>query len=203
MRFARTALATPLVAVLALAAGCSGDKPPAYRLKGDACSAVPVDYFQSVTGAAPTTTPNELKDGMLGGNCELDFDGLGGSLKQAVFIAIRSDEATAKSMFDDFKAGDQKDAQNPAIGDKATVTDVKDLGDAAYVEYQHDDTQQPWSPDQLTLYKFGVRHGALVLTVIFSGSALTGQPGSWPTTEEALRGKDEEVVRGVMKNLTP
>lgn len=201
MGFARKALAALIVAVVALAAGCSGDKPPAYRLNGDACSVVPVDYFQSVTEATPTRTPSPLKDGMQGGDCELDFDGSGGFLKESVFIAIRSDDAAAKSMFDQFKTGDQKDAQTPAIGDKATVTDVKDLGDAAYVEYQHDNTA-PWSPDQNFLYKFGVRHGALVLTVVASGVAPTGQPGSWPTTEDALRGKVQDVVRGVMKNLT-
>lgn len=205
MGFARKALAVPIVAVVALVAGCSGDheaKPPAYRLNGDACSAVPVDYFQSVTGATPTKTPSPLKDGIQGGDCELDFDGTGGYLKQSVFIAIRSDAATATSMFDQFKTGDQQGAQTPSIGDKATVTDVKDLGDAAYVEYQHDNTA-PWSPDQVFLYKFGVRHGTLVLTVTASGAALSGQPGSWPTTEDALRGKVQDVVRGVMKNLTP
>jgi hypothetical protein len=201
MRFARTALAAPIVAAVALA-GCSGDKPPAYRLNGDACLVVPADYFQSVTGATPTKTPSQLKDGMQGGACELDFDGSGGFLKQSVFIAIRSDEAAAKSMFDQFKTSDQEDAQTPAIGDKATVTDVKDLGDAAYVEYQHDNTA-PWSPDQSFLYKLGVRHGTLVLTIVASGAAPTGQPGSWPTTEDALRGKVQDVVRGVMKNLTP
>lgn len=202
MGFPRNALAAPLVAAVVFAAGCSGDKPPAYRLNGDACSAAPVDYFQSVTGAAPTKTPSQLKDGMRGGDCELDFDGSGGFLKQSVFIAIRSDEATAKSMFDQFKAGDQKDSQTPSIGDKATVTDVKDLGDAAYVEYQHDSTTS-WSPDQNFLYKFGVRHGTLVLVVVASGAARSGQPGSWPTTEDGLRGKVQDVVRGVMKNLTP
>ena len=202
MRFARKALAVPIVAVVALAAGCAGDKPPAYRLNGDACSVVPVDYFASVTGATPTKTPSQLKDGMQGGACELDLDGSGGFLKQSVFIAIRDDEATAKSMFDQFKTGDQKDAQTPAIGDQATVTDVTDLGDAAYVEYQHDNTA-PWSPDQSFLYKFGVRHGTLVLTIVASGAAPTGQPGSWPTTEDALRGKVQDEIRGVLKNLTP
>lgn len=202
MKFARTALAAPIVAVVALAAGCSGDKPPAYRLNGDACSAVPVDYFQSMTGATPTKTPSELKDGLKGGDCDLTFDGDGGFLKESVFIAIRSDDATAKSMFDQFKTGDQKDAQAPTIGDKATLTDVKDLGDAAYVEYQYDDTK-PWSADQSTLYKYGVRHGTLVLTLVASGAAPTGQPGSWPTTENAMRGKVQDVVRGVMKSLTP
>lgn len=203
MGFARKA--APIVAVATLVAGCSGGsgtKPPAYRLNGDVCSVVPVDYFQSVTGATPTKTPGQLKDGTQGGDCDLDFDGSSGFLKQSVFIAIRSDDAAAKSMFDQFKTGDQKDAQTPTIGDKATVTDVTDLGDAAYVEYQHDNTT-PWSPDQNFLYKFGVRHGTLVLTVLATGAAPSGQPGSWPTTEDALRGKVEDIVRGVMKNLTP
>lgn len=199
----RFALVVPVVAVVALAAGCSGDKPPAYRLNGDACSAVPVDYFQSVTGATPTKTPSDLKDGMRGGNCDLTFDGTDGYLKQSVFIAIRTDEATAKSMYDQFKAGDQQEAQKPEIGDKATITDLKDLGDAAYVEYQHDNSAAAWSPDQNFLYKFNVRHGTLVLTVTASGVAPTGKPGSWPTSEAELRGKVQDVVRGVMKNLTP
>src|ERR1700712_1324623 len=155
MKFARTALAAPIVAGVAPAAGCPGDKAPAYRLSGDACSAVPIDYFQSVTGATPTKTPSQLKDGLQGGDCDLDFNGDGGFLKESVFIAIRSDDAAAKSMFDQFKADDQKDAQAPTIGDKGTLTDVKDLGDAAYVEYQHDSTAA-WSPDQSSLYKYGV-----------------------------------------------
>lgn len=199
----RFAFAVPIVAAVALAAGCSGDKPPAYRLSGDACSVVPVDYFQSVTGAAPTKTPSDLKDGMQGGDCELSFDGSDGFLKQSVFIAIRADDATAKSMYDQFKAGDQQEAQKPEIGDKATITDVKDLGDAAYVEYQYDNGAAAWSPDRNFLYKFNVRHGTLVLTVTASGVAPTGRVGSWPTSEAELRGKVQDVVRGVMKNLTP
>ena len=203
MRFTRKALAASIVAVVALTAGCSGSagKPPAYRLNGDACSVVPVDYFQSLTGAAPTKTPSQLRDGMQGGECALDFEGSGGFLKQDVFIAIRDDESAAKSMFDDFKSSDQKSAQTASIGDKGTVTDVKNLGDAAYVDYQYDDSR-PWSPDQAFLYKYGVRHGTLVLTVTASGAAPSGNPGSWPATEAALRGKVQDVVRTVMKNLT-
>src|SRR6476660_2658067 len=95
MIFARKALAAPIVTVVVLAAGCAGDKPPAYRLSGDVCSVVPVDYFQSVTEATPTKTPSQLKDGMQGGDCKLDFDGSGGFLKLSVLIAIRCDEAAA------------------------------------------------------------------------------------------------------------
>src|SRR5690242_3544329 len=99
-------------------AGCSSKPPPAYRLDGDACSVVPVDYFQNLTVDTPTTEPSELKNGMAGGNCALEFDGTNGYIKLSVFMVIHSDGTAAKAMFDDFRASDEKRTSGTgAIGD--------------------------------------------------------------------------------------
>jgi hypothetical protein len=188
-----------LLATFLAVAGCSSAPaaPPAYKLTGDACSAVPLDDYRVYTGSAPDKKPETLKPGLQGGNCTMDFDGDGGLLKLTTFIAIHPDgETPAKAMYDDFKKSDTDSAATPT--NDTTVSDLKDLGSAAYLSRQHDD-KTPWKANDVWLYKFGVRHGSLVLTVTAAGYART--PQYWPATEQDLEGKFRATVEGIMKNL--
>ncbi|MEU4495617.1 hypothetical protein OG729_38290 [Streptomyces sp. NBC_00210] len=183
--------------LLSLAAGCSSnapEAPPPYKLDGDACGVVPTDTPAAFTASSPVKRSSDLTQGLQGGNCEMDFDGTGGSLKLATFIAIHpTGEAAAKEMFDKFKTSD-----TAAVDSDTTVSDLKDLGSVAYVRRQYYGSQ-PWKPTDVSLYKIVVQHGSLVLSCTSSGFAKT--PASWPATDQELQAKLKENAKQIMTKL--
>jgi hypothetical protein len=193
-----------LLAALAVTglAGCSSpeaapEPPPKYALTGDACDAVAPAEFEPLTGTRPAKTPSTLKQGLEGGNCVMEFDGSGGYLKLTTFIAIHpSGEPAAKTMFDDFK---KSDTGRSGPGTDITVSDISGLGSAAYLYRKYDDARA-WKPDEVWLYKFGVHHGALVLTIIGTGYAR--ESAGWPATEQDLQAKIRKTAEDTMKTLS-
>ncbi|HET6286090.1 MAG TPA: hypothetical protein VFG15_04975 [Amycolatopsis sp.] len=188
-----------LIALTAfLVAGCSSEPepPPAYRLSGDACGAVNPAEFEALTRATPAKKPSDLVEKLDGGNCALEFDGAGGYVLLTTFIAIHpSGEAAAKAMYDDFR---QKDGERVTSGRDLKVIDVEGLGTAAYLYRQHDDSK-PWTPGELWLYKYLVRHGSLFLTVTGTGNAR--EADGWPTVEQEMQDKVRKSAEETMKAL--
>ncbi len=179
-------------------AGCSSEPepPPIYRLQGDVCEAVNAADFEALTRGIPKKTPSKLITGLDGGNCEMEFDGSGGYAKLATFIALHpSGEAAAKTMYDDFR---KHDGERSGPGTDITVSDVEGLGTAAHLYRQHDD-RKPWAVDTFWLYKYGVRHGSLVLTV--SGSGFAEETEGWPAAEEDMKAKVRKSVEDTMRTL--
>ena len=191
----RTVGALLMAALLTLAIGCSSGPrtPPNYALRGDACGAVPLDTFEHLSGGPPSTrTPTDLVQGLDGGSCEMEFDGSAGYLQLVTFIAIHPTGAdAARSMYEKFRTNDAAH-----VRDGAVVSDVPDLGSAAYLERRQ--LSDGTAPDS-SLYKFGVQDGNLVLTLIFSGY---GRPGSdWPTSEQALQDELRSAVQQILATL--
>ncbi|KZB86118.1 hypothetical protein [Amycolatopsis regifaucium] len=98
-------------------------------------------------------------------------------------------------MYDDFR---QKDGERVTPGNDLKVVDVEGLGTAAYLYRQHDDSK-PWTPGELWLYKYIVRHGPLLLTVNATGTAR--ERGDWPTVEQEMRDKVKKNAEETMKAL--
>ncbi|WP_229069898.1 hypothetical protein [Actinoplanes sp. DH11] len=170
--------ATTLALAAALLAGCSDD-PPDYRLDGDVCALITENQVQARIPEAP-----EQRSDPANGQCELAY--ASGSITLLLFAEVLPDEAAAQAKFDQFKTAD------------GTVSEVTGLGQEAYLRRWHDDSK-PWQPQNLSVFKFVVRDGGLVLSYHYSG--FVTEPAGWPATEQemqdALRG---DVVR-VMDRL--
>ena len=98
----------------------------------------------------------------------------------------------AKAMYQEFRTHD-----GAHVSDGAVVSDVPDLGSAAYLEHQRLSGDGPWQPTDNSLYRYGVRDGDLVLTLTFSGYARPG--ADWPGSEQALQ---DDVRSAVDKTLS-
>ncbi|SDY97689.1 hypothetical protein SAMN05421504_10887 [Amycolatopsis xylanica] len=170
--------------------------PPAYKLTGDACSATDTAELAALTGDTSAKGEAEkLKPGYTGGACKWTFDGGKGYVMLNTFIAIHPTDEASKKMHDDFRVSD---AKADASSDDKTVTDVKDLGTTAYLYREHDD-KTPWKPADQWLYKFGVQHGTLTLTVLANGYAR--EADGWPSKEQDLQDKVKAIASGIMKKL--
>jgi hypothetical protein len=97
-------------------------------------------------------------------------------------------------MYTKFKTYDTANADNDT-----TISDVTDLGSAAYLESQHLSGSTPWKPTDTWLYKFGVQDGNLVLTLVLSGYART--ESEWPTSEKALQDQLQSAVKQILQKL--
>ncbi|WP_433831874.1 hypothetical protein ACQP2E_14675 [Actinoplanes sp. CA-015351] len=170
-----------LVLASTLLAGCSDD-PPDYRIDGDVCDLIAENQVQ-----ARITEPPSKRSDPANGQCELAY--ANGSVTLLLFAEVFPDEAAATAKFDQFKTAD------------GTVVEIKDLGSAAYLRRWHDDSK-PWTPQDLSVFKFVVRDGGLVLSYHYSG--FVTEPAGWPATEQemqdALRGDVERILTELAAN---
>jgi hypothetical protein len=168
----------PLVLASALLAGCSDD-PPDYRIDGDVCGLITENAVQ----ARIPEPPKEQSD-PANGQCELAY--ANGSITLLLFAEVFPDAAAATVKFDQFKNAD------------GTVDELDDLGEAGYLRRWHDDSK-PWAPQNLSVFKYVVRDGGLVLSYHYSG--FVTEPAGWPTSEQEMRELLLADVKTVMTEL--
>ncbi|BAL88986.1 hypothetical protein AMIS_37660 [Actinoplanes missouriensis 431] len=174
---ARRAVITLLLAS-ALLAGCSDD-PPDYRIEGDVCELIAQNQVQARIPEPPKQTSDPAN-----GQCELVY--ANGSVTLLLYAEVFPDAAAATTKFDQFKTAD------------GTVDELDDLGEAAYLRRWHDDSK-PWSPQDLSVFKYVVRDGALVLSYHYSG--FVTEPAGWSATEQEMRDMLRGDVEKIMKEL--
>ncbi|WP_127551009.1 hypothetical protein [Actinoplanes sp. OR16] len=170
--------ATALILASTLLAGCSDD-PPDYEIKGDVCDLITENAVQ-----ARVSEPPEVQSDPANGQCELAY--ASGSITLLLFAEVFPDPAAATVKFDQFKSAD------------GTVEALDDLGEAAYLRRWHDDSK-PWSPQDLSVFKFVVRDGSLVLSYHYSG--FVTDPAGWPATEQEMQALLRADVQSVMEKL--
>lgn len=165
-----------LVSASAVLAGCSDD-PPQYRIDGDVCDLITENQVQARIPAPPPAKKSDPANGQ----CELAY--ASGSVTLLLFAEVLPDEAAATAKFEQFQTAD------------GTVVALDGLGQEAYLRRWHDDSK-PWTPQDLSVFKFVVRDGGLILSYHYSG--FVTEPAGWPATEQemqtALRGDVEKVM---------
>ncbi|MEU4688765.1 hypothetical protein [Actinoplanes sp. NPDC023714] len=170
--------AAALILASTLLAGCSDD-PPDYRIEGDVCDLITENAVQ-----ARIPEPPEVQADPANGQCELAY--ASGSITLLLFAEVFPDSAAATAKFDQFKSAE------------GTVTELDDLGEAAYLRRWHDDSK-PWSPQDLSVFKYVVRDGGLVLSYHYSG--FVTEPAGWPATEQEMQDLLRADVEKVMTKL--